>query len=132
MSPTLPIAVDPKKLPVYTVQNLLVPKEGPRAIPLLLDFSLSQAYSLNLQNSEELQRVTMIQGVYIDNAASATNVTVSNPITGQSVTVAAGHQAFKSLFVPYPSQINFFSTSGIVLKFQLTNFPVVNDDWSIT
>jgi len=128
----LPLAIDPKKLAVYTTQNLLVPAEGPRAIPLLLDFSLSQAYSLNLQNSEELRRMTMIQGVFIDNSSSITSVSVSCPITGQTITVAPGHQAYKTLFCPYPSQINFFSTSGIVLKFQLTNFPVVNDDWSTT
>lgn len=132
MSPSIPFAVDPKKLAVYTTQNLLVPSEGPRAIPLLLDFSLSESYSLNLQNSQELFRVTMIQGIFIDNAKSATNVLVSCPVTGQVIVVAPGHQAYKTLFCPYPSQINFFSASGIVLKFQLTNFPVVNDDWSTT
>lgn len=132
MSPTLPLAVDPKKLAVYSTQNLLVPPEGPRAIPLLLDFSLSEAYSLNLQNSQELLRVSMIQGVFIDNSQSAANVLVSCPITGQVIVVAPGHQAFKTLFCPYPSQINFFSAGGIVLKFQLTNFPIVNDDWSTT
>jgi hypothetical protein len=132
MTPTLPTAVNPNQLPVYTTQNLQVPKEGPRAIPLLLDFSLSESYSLNLQNSQELLRVTTIQGVFIDNSQSSANVAVSCPVTGQVIIVAPGHQAYKTLFCPYPSQINFYSTGGIVLKFQLTNFPVVNDDWSTT
>lgn len=124
--------INTKSLAVYSTSNLLLPAEGPRAIPLLLDFSVSPSFSLNLQNSEALKRLTMIQGVYIDNALGTANVKVYCPITGQVIVVAPGHQAFKTLFCPNPAAIMFSSDSGIVLKFQLTNFPVVNDDWSTT
>ena len=72
----------------------------------------------------------MVQAVFVDNSASAAPLIVSNPITGQSIIIAPGHQAYKNVLVPNPAQLNFQSAGGVVCKIHMLNFPVTNDDWA--
>ncbi len=125
------ININPKSIPFFTVTNLEVPCEGPRCLPLRLDFSLDVEYQINLQNTEALKQFSMVQSLFIDNSGNGNSLTISNPLTGQSITTGANKQAYKNVLCPNPAQLNFLSNGGVVCKVHLLNFPVTNCEWSV-
>lgn len=129
---TLPSSLNPKSLSFYSVQNLAVPCEGPRAIPLILDFSLNPSYSLGLQNTQALQLVSQIQAIFVDNSASNSAIVILCPISGQKVSIGGGKQAYVNLLCPNPAQLIFSSGGGVAVQVELLNFPVTNCVWSAT
>jgi hypothetical protein len=126
---TLPIDLNPKNLTTYTTQNLAVPCEGPRAIPLMIDFSLNPSYSINLQNTSALQSISQIQAFFVDNSLNASVLNISNPQNGQNIIIPPGKQAYLNVVCPNPAQLIFTSSGGVKVFMDLLNFPVTNCVW---
>lgn len=121
--------INANQLAFYAVQCLTVPAEGPRAIPLALDFSSAGTYSLNLQNFEARNFISQIQSMYLDNSANTASLTVSFPGTNQQITIAPNRQGYFMVACPNPASITFSSAGGVLVNVQLYNFPQTNNDW---
>lgn len=126
---SVPIALDPNKKPFYSVNNLSVPCEGPRTFPVICNWGVAPSYSLDLQNTEALKRLSMVQSVFIDNSLNDQSVSVLSVITGMTLTIKAGQQGNLNIDVPNPAQFVFSSTGTLKTKFQIQNFPVTNEVW---
>ncbi len=126
------ISINTKSQRYYDVACLKVPCEGPRCLPLTLDFSVDPAFSINLQNTQALIKFSMVQAVFIDNSNNGNSIIVSNPFTDQSLIVPANSQAYLNILCPTPAQINFQSQGGVVVKVELLNYPVTNYVWKTT
>lgn len=113
-----------------TVKGLAVPAEGPRAVPLTLDFSAAAQYTLNLQNTQARDYISMVQAVYLDNSANASPLTVTFPASGQSITIAPNRQGYFSVLCPNPAQLVFSSAGTVLCTAILLNFPVTDADWA--
>ena len=127
------INLDQQASSFLSVNGQMVPPEGPRAIPLILDFSLTGEYDLNLQNIQQRNFITMIQAAWIDNADNKNSLTLTFPNTQQRMIFPAGFQGYVSLLCPNPSQMTFVSTqvdSGPVVRVELLNYPVSNTNWN--
>lgn len=125
--------INQKKLAFFSVNGQLVASEGPRAVPLLLDFSTNIEYDIDLQNVEARSFISMIQSVFVDNSGSTQPVSIIMQNTGQTIIVAPNRQGYFTVLCPNPSRMSFISTGGIMLRIFLLNFPVTNGDWpSIT
>lgn len=103
--------------------NALVPDEGPKGIPILLDFSTATELDIDYQNMQQRGFVSEIQGVWIDtkDAGGAFEIQVS--VSGQRVTVPVSRQGYIGLMVPNPPRFKFTCASGQV-RIILVNFPV--------
>lgn len=126
------LPVNDQNLQFFDTMNRAVPCEGPRTVPLTLDFSLADTYYVTTQQMTNLQRLSMIQAVYLDNAGQATPLICISPTTGQRVIMAPGKQGYRNMLCPNPGQLNFVSESGAILKVQILNFPVIDSEWSTT
>jgi hypothetical protein len=124
------LKLDQSQLRTVSINGQQVPCEGPRVVPVALDFSLTTEYDLQLQNFEARNFISMIQGLFIDNSLSASPLSIVFENSGQTIKIAPGHQAYKAVLCPNPAFISFLSEGGTSVKVLLLNFPVTNDDWA--
>lgn len=121
--------IDTNGLSFYRVQNLSCAPEGPRAVPLNLDFSLTDTYELDLQNVQARVLITEVQAIYWDNRASSTPLIVRLPTTDQTLEFEAGTMGYMSVLCADPAKLVFTSSGSAIVKVKLLNFPVVNVIW---
>ena len=114
-------------------QNQLVPDEGPKAIPLLIDFSgATTEWDVDLTNQQQQQYISMIQTLFIDASLSADDVFVTFPITGQKIQAKAGTQGYYNVLCPNPPRMMFTGTADTqVIPVFLINVPIAGVVWSV-
>lgn len=125
-----PIAISQTQLSYISVLGLTVPPEGPRSVPLPLDFTKTNQYQLNLQNMVSRNFISMIQALWVDNSQNPATLTISLPQTGQNIIFEPGEQGYVNVLSPNPPIINFLSTGNVAGVFvELLNYPVTNAVW---
>jgi hypothetical protein len=124
---------DTSSLNYAPVTNALVPDEGPKAIPLLLDFTQAGEYDVDLTTQQQQGRISMVQSIYIDLSVSSNDVEVTMPISGQLIHAKAGTQGYYPVLCPNPPRLNFTSsTSGAsVVPVFLMNTPILGIVWAV-
>jgi hypothetical protein len=110
--------------PVTLERTLGVPAEGPKCVPLTLDFSSIQTLELDYGNMQSRGFLAMCQTLWVDNFNSATILTILIPGTGQTLKIPAGVQGYFTCLCPSPIHMIFSSTGGVVCQVTLCNFPV--------
>lgn len=113
------------------VSNQLVPDEGPKAIPLLLDFTVAAQYNLDLTTQQQQGRISMIQSLFIDLSAANNDLTVTFPIGGQVIVAKSGTQGYYSVLCPNPPRIYFAmaTSGGTLVPIFCINVPVAGVTW---
>jgi hypothetical protein len=123
--------LDQNSLQVSELTNQTVPDEGPKAIPLLLNFANAGEFDLDLQNLQSRAFISMIQTVYVDASAATDDLTIIFNSTNQNVMAKAGTQGYYSVLCPNPPKIRFLNTSGSdVIPVFLINVPVAGVVWN--
>lgn len=92
-----------------TIANALIPAEGPVALKSVLDFTggkFSAQVDLTAQTMPPVQ-LSFVQGLYVDNSASALALNVTNLGTGQVLTVQPNAQAYLPVLASLPPIFNF-------------------------
>jgi hypothetical protein len=115
-------------------RNLGMPAEGPRMIPLPLDFTANDSYDLDISNMQTrggAASLAMVQAVFIDNFDSGVAIQILVNTGQQRLIVAGGSQAYLPILVPNPARFTFTSPGGAAtVKVFLLNFPVPPEIWS--
>ena len=105
--------LDNKQIQFCTVPNQTIPKEeGPKAIPIILDFSTVAQWDLDGQIVGALGRFSMVQTVYIDMDGQANPVTILINGSGQRIIAKPNTQGYYNVLVPNPWKLSFLSTAG--------------------
>ena len=92
--------VDPRNLIGFRTFNNYVPKEGPKALFVPLDFTVITSYLIDLETVEQDARLEFVQAIYADNSANAQIFTFKSSITGQTLSVPASKQAYLPILAP--------------------------------
>ncbi len=117
-------------LQVVPIPTPVIPEEGPAGIPVNgLDFSLSPAYQKSFQHFMSLNRISMIQAVFIDNSQNTADLFLAIATTNQIIRVPANKQAYLNVLCPNPATLTFMSAGAVVVPVILLNFPVTNCVW---
>lgn len=118
--------IDPTQLQVVPVNALTVPPEGPVTIPLLLDFTQFSSFQVDLSQFIQLNRVSRIQGIIIDNQDGAVGVVCEIAKLGLRIPSAAGLTTFSLLPTPNPGLLSFYGVGGgdpnAIVRINLTNY----------
>ena len=123
--------LDQNQLDVTSPMNQLLPEEGPRSIPLLLDFTVAATWDLDAELLQARGFFSMIQSIFIDASMSGVNVSVTVNGTGQVITAKFRTQGYYSLLVPNPVRLTFSSVGGVAgVRIQLLNVPIPGAVWS--
>ncbi len=110
--------------PVILERTLGVPPEGPKCVPLNLDFSAANFYEIDYSNMQSRAFLSMCQTLWVDNSLSATVLTIFIPGTAQTLKIPVGVQGYFTCLCPNPIHILFSSAGGVVCQVTLCNFPV--------
>ena len=123
-------SVDTSQLNVQSVNAQMIPDEGAKSIAVGLDFSTQTSYTLDLSNFIQRNRISLIQGLFMDNSAGSTTLEVSFPSTRSEHQNGTQSPRVPYRAVPEPSQRYFVHFNvGSSLTVILLNFPVTNADW---
>lgn len=115
----------------YAVLNGRLPsaQEGPRVMPLLLNFGLATSFLLDLKIAQQQARLSFVQTIYVDNTASAVPFTLQSQTVRQIIQIPAGGQGFVPVLEIESPVFTASSTGGVIVPIFLLNFPVSPAVW---
>jgi hypothetical protein len=100
-----------------------------QAVPLFLDFSADTTYQLNTEGARQFSNIDRIQGIWIDNAANTSTVTITASSTTQRLIIPAQSQGYYAMLITTPTVLTFVSGGGVLVNIELINVPVVTHSW---
>lgn len=118
-----------KMLSYYNTQNQVIPDEGPKVVPLVLDFTAQDVYTLDLLNQEQQALISLIQGMFIDMKDSNVPLQITIEGPGQVIQAKGLTQGYYSVLCPSPPRFTFSCPGGPILKVILMNMPVIGVVW---
>ena len=124
--------INVRGLALQAVQNTFSPPEGPKALPLALDFATDPQpflYVADLYNhGPGYPGLSGLQTLYVDNTNGAGDMTVNVEGSGQKLKIKAGMQGFYPVISPKQGRIIFTGSGGLVTVL-LLNFTVAAYEW---
>lgn len=100
-----------------------VPCNGPKSVPIPLDFSTGgPTFEIDLTNINQQGDFEAIQTIYLDNSANPFSASILCRNTNQLVIIPAGAQAYMPLLQPNPPDIQITSQGTAKVGVQLLNF----------
>lgn len=117
--------------------NQLVPAEGPKSIPVSLDFAaliaagLVPEFTLDYGNQQAQAQFSVFQSVYMDNAVNGSPLTMLIETTQQSITCPANSQGYFAVLCQNPLKLRFSSNGNVRVSVHLLNFPVAPAVWLV-
>lgn len=112
------------------IYNGPIPPEGPKCIPIQLDFSAQNSYLLDFTLIQQRGFISELQAVFIDNSLNASPVMLTVNGTNQVVQVGGGTQGIYPIFVPNPPKFTAFSNGGVNVGMQFLNVPITCVNWN--
>lgn len=120
-----------ENLGVYPTTSYCAPPEGPRTIPLSLNFSQFDTWLLDLVLIRQQAKLTRCQGLFIDNSANTQALTIHTDLANQQVIVPAGWQGYSNILCNDTPNLKFSSAGGSNATVHLTNFRVSDFLWPV-
>lgn len=117
--------------PFLQIANLgPTPKEGPRTVPITLDFTAFDTYRIDLTQLQRQGKFTVLQTVFIDASNCPVLVTVQDGTTLQPVVAQPNTQGFYPIMAGSPTVLTVSCPGGPAgLKIFLINVPVAPAVW---
>lgn len=98
-------------------------------IPLVLDFTQNDTYTLDLSNFAQRGFISMVQSCYVDNLDSTEPLTIMINGSQQRMMIDAGDQCYRPILVPNPARMSFSCPGGAAMvQISLMNFPIAWGD----
>lgn len=110
----------------WQIFNGLAPKDGPKGMPLITDFSVDAFIDVDLTLDEQYQTMEFVQSMYVDNASNAVALTFLFQITQQRLIVPANKTGMFPVLSPNPTKFRMSTTpgAGIAPTVILLNVPM--------
>lgn len=112
--------------------NGLMPKRGPRTVPVMLAFSAATSVNVDLTISQLLDAEEFIQTIYVDNSLGPRSVNITAPITGQILTWPAGTQGYLPVLSCVTPKFTCASSGGVDVLAQFCTMMLPAQIWTST
>lgn len=109
--------------------NGCFPKEGPRCIPVVLVFDGATAQTIDFLGQTERLKISMVQGVFVDNSENSGVLTITANSTRQKIQVQPGCQGYFPILVNNPPRFLLLSSEAATVGLQFFNFPMSPLQW---
>jgi hypothetical protein len=126
--------IDNMHLNYQVPESQLIPQEGPKSIPLYLDFSGGIGeYVIDMLYAIEQKFVSMIQTIFIDMSNATTNLTITIRGTGQKIVAKPNTQGYYPVLVPNPPNFTFDKNANTEqIYINLINVAIPGVVWTTT
>lgn len=117
--------------PIQGVFNMTLPPGGPKVIPLYVDMTTATSVEMDLSPFVQNGNIDFVSGAWIDNSASAEDLTVRVDGTKQAPIIPAGSQAYMPLLAPNMPKFTFSAAvaPGVILPVIFYNVPLLPFMW---
>lgn len=123
--------IDQQSIQVFpTNSQLMVGGKGPLAARLIMDFTQTSEYDLDMQNFQSLNQFDLCQTIFVDNANGGAPVSILIPSSGQLIVVKNGTQGYFNVICPNPIRMIFTCAGGQIVTVFLINTAVPGASWS--
>src|ERR1044072_5286380 len=117
---------------MYSVANMIVPKEGPKVVPVILDFSGIDTIELDGNQIVTMGGIDYIQTIYIDNSENTESVSIRSNITNQVITCPPHSQGNFNVFTPNMPKFYISTDGALEISIFFCNFPLIPCVWGTT
>ena len=109
----------------FSVNNMTLPPEGPRVIPVNVDFAAQTEVEIDLSTLTDSNYISYVSGAWFDNSANAHDVTCVVGGSNQRILIPASVQLMLPVFAVNPPLFEFSQgANGDLLRVFFVNFPV--------
>lgn len=126
-NPVQPVQVGYSSVGIY---NGPIPREGPKDIPISLDFSIQNTYQIDFTLIQQRGLISELQAVYIDNSLNASSVSLIVNGSNQKIVSAANSQGFYPILAPNPPKFTSQSIGGVAVQMHFLNIPITCLTWN--
>ena len=104
--------------------NALIPKEGPKAIPITFDFSAANAYGADFTIASQTGVISIIQCLYVDNSNNPAQLVITIPSLGQVIKCPPNSEGYFPVLSPNSPKFELASTGGVTVTVFFINVPL--------
>ena len=133
-------AVNQATLIAYQAMNGFAPRQKPKGLAVPLDFTATGSNGadilIDLESIETESKLEFVQTVFFDNTLSGVNFKLIAQVSGQTLTIAAGLQAYLPIVCPKGAKFIASTTFGGVpqiaagmIMLQMLNMPMPIGVW---
>ncbi len=124
------MAVNPNTSTILGAFNAMVPKEGPKVVPVTAQLAANASVVIDLTQIQQQGRISFIQGLMIDNSQNTQSLTITSQAFNQKIVVPAGAQAILPVFVINPPVFIAASNGGVNVPLFFFNVPLPAQVWN--
>lgn len=111
--------------------NATSPKQ-PKALPLVFNFVTQNVYNVDLSVQQQFNTIDFVQALFIDNSTGTAAISVTSPVTRQTLVCPPKSQGYFPFLQPVPIQFTVSSTGGQTAAIiECLNFPVGGVVWGV-
>lgn len=116
----------------YGVNNAIIPREGPKAIGTVLDFSNAASIIVDGEQVVARGQISFLQGMYVDNAYNDVAITFEFTPTNQRIIVPANTQGYYAILQGNPPRItaNMAQQANRKVSIMFYNVPIQQYTWT--
>jgi hypothetical protein len=100
------------------------PTEGPKVIPVILDFTQAEALSVDLGYQQQQLLISAIQSVFVDNSLNESPLAIVVGNNVQTLSVPGGYQGYLNVDCPNPPKFILSCAGGQKAKIIFQNYEV--------
>ena len=117
----------------FGVNNIIVPKGGPKTIPAILDFSNTGSIDIDGELVVSQGAIEYLQGVFIDNSKNAVALTLTIHGTEQPIICPPNAQGYFAILCQNPPKMTAQTTqAALQIKVFFYNVPIQSIVWKVT
>lgn len=106
------------------INNAMVPKEGPKTIPVNVDLRTAVSALVDLTNQQMQQKISFIQSLWVDNSQNTAEVLIQADTSNQVLRIPAGAQVYTPILLPIPPRVTVSSVGAVIIPIQFLNVPM--------
>lgn len=128
--------INPTSLQNILLNNQIIPNEGPKALGMILDFTVASgqpSYQVDLNNLQQEGFFSMLQTVYVDNKKNSSTLTIVVNGSGQNIEISPNTEGYYPVLAPNPVKLQFLTSAqaiGEVVQVFLINVPIAGVVWA--
>lgn len=113
------------------VANQTTPDEGPKAVPVRVDFSVDQNWALDLSVQSNMAILRAVQSMFVDNSLNPAALYIQATTLRQTIVVPPFSQGYIPILAVTPTKLVLNSTGGVVVMLHFLNVPMPLHIWGI-
>lgn len=111
------------------ILNGMIPKEGPKTVPIKVDLRATLAAIIDLSTQNDLGQLSFIQSVFIDNTGNGSPFLLTVEGSGQVIQIGPGQQGYLPLLAPLPNKFTAATAGGVQVPLFFLNVPMPAAVW---